>query len=89
MASRTVDQIIEAVRVRVPQVSVWQLQVHHSADDDGVWFFELNDVQVQIESSSGDFPFLLETSTSDRRQIIDSFELIVSEIVEQLRRTDS
>jgi len=59
---RDVDRIIELVKGRFPTVVVEQLKVTHLADDDGIWFFSLPPIRkdIQIESSNGMCPFLVE-----------------------------
>ena len=70
MASRDIDNIIAALTDKHPRLEVHQLQVKHpGADDDGLWFFNHPDSQfeVQLESSYGSFPFLVETDRHDER----------------------
>lgn len=66
---RDVDAIIERIQGKYPIVSVHQLQAKHKNDDDGLWFFRQPNSRfdVQIESSSGNCPFLIETSEHDAR----------------------
>ena len=62
--ARDIDQIIELLRREIPGVEITQLQVTHpGADDDGLWFVRVpgRKGNVQIESSSGDCPFLIES----------------------------
>src|SRR5437899_9457034 len=64
---RDIDQIIELLRREVPDVDINQLQVSHpGADDDGLWFVRVpgRKEEVQIESSSGDCPFTIESDLS-------------------------
>src|SRR5258708_3397709 len=67
---RDVEQIIEQVRQMCPAMEVRQLKVlHPGADDDGLWFFNQPEslFEVQIESTNGMCPFLIETDeTPDR-----------------------
>jgi hypothetical protein len=52
-------------------VQITQLQVTHpGADDDGLWFIKVpgRTEEVQIESSSGTCPFLIESDFSSQRQ---------------------
>lgn len=66
---RDVDRVIEEITKEWPTVTVRQLKVAHPTDDDGLWFFTQPNSQfeVQIESSTGMCPFLVETAeTSDR-----------------------
>ena len=56
---KDIDQIIQEISRRYKDVHVEQLKATHPADDDGVWFFSLPDVnnEVQVESCSGRCPF--------------------------------
>jgi hypothetical protein len=74
---RDVDRIIELIHTMYPQVRVEQLKVSHpGADDDGLWFFDQPEspFQVQIESSTGMCPFLIETDENDARLTTSSVE---------------
>jgi hypothetical protein len=51
-----------------PEVKVWQLHVTHPADDDGIWFFQLGNIEVQAESSNGNCPFLVESTQHAKRK---------------------
>lgn len=67
---RDIDQIIERLKAELPVAHVTQLQVAHpGADDDGIWFITIRGTngQVQIESSTGSCPFLIESDFSDER----------------------
>jgi hypothetical protein len=67
---RDVEKTIELIQAMHPAVEVEQLKVlHPGADDDGLWFFiqPESSFQVQIESSTGMCPFLVETDESDKR----------------------
>jgi hypothetical protein len=58
------------VRAEVPDVEWEQLWVSHAADDDGLWFFRRRGQQwwtVQIESSTGNCPFLIEGNGDGER----------------------
>ena len=61
---RDIDTIIAIVKQYLPSVIVSQLQKKRPADDDGIWWFELPncDNDIQIESSTGMCPFLVETN---------------------------
>lgn len=77
---RDVDQIIRIVSAW-SDVEVQQLQVTHSgADDDGLWFFTLDEFEVQIESSTGMCPFLIEGDEYPERSIAHSIEEAVAMI---------
>ena len=73
---RAIEQIINAVRTNCPDVDVQQLKLSNPVDDDGLWFFTRlnNDVEVQIESSTGMCPFLIETNEDDTRIVARSVE---------------
>jgi len=67
---RDVEKIIHEITRAYPAVKVRQLQVSHPGmDDDGIWFFVQpnSDFEVQIESSWGMCPFLIETHESNAR----------------------
>jgi hypothetical protein len=61
-----IDEIISEVRLRLPNVVVEQLQVRHPADDDGIWYFAIrgDTKDIQLESSLGACPFLVEHTDS-------------------------
>jgi hypothetical protein len=80
---RDVDCIIERLTIEFPGVAVTQLQVvHPSADDEGIWFIRMPDraEEVQIESSDGGCPFLIESDFSAERFHGDSIDEVVSTI---------
>ncbi len=65
--TRDIDQIIQLLRREIPGVEIEQLQVSHpGADDDGLWFIKIagRTGEVQIESSSGTCPFVIESDLS-------------------------
>ena len=66
--SRDIDLIISAVREQLPEVDVQQWQKMHPADDDGMWFFSLEGSkgEIQLESSSGNCPFMVESDAMSR-----------------------
>lgn len=62
---RDIDTIIAELRRRIPELRVSQLPVKFpGVDDDGIWYFQLPGKrgEIQIESSSGMCPFLIEHS---------------------------
>lgn len=64
---RDIDQITELLRRHILAVQITQLQVTHpGADDDGLWFVKIpgRKGEVQLESSTGDCPFLIESNFS-------------------------
>jgi hypothetical protein len=64
-----VDKIIVLMTKAYTNLDVRQLRVSNPGDDDGLWFFRQPDspFEVQIESSTGMCPFLIETDENDRR----------------------
>ena len=62
--NRDIDQLISALQSTYPAIAVEQLRVRHpGADDDGVWFFThpSGRGEVQVESSTGQAPFIVES----------------------------
>ena len=59
-----IELIIKLVTQRLATVVVRQLKVRHPADDDGLWWFSLPSIEpnIQIESSSYNCPFLIESN---------------------------
>lgn len=88
--NRDVDQIIQEVKLVIPEVTVDQLRVSHPADDDGIWFFSLPglDRDIQIESPFGMCPFIIETNEerSLEARKADSRDAAVSMIVDYLQQ---
>ena len=66
---RDIDQVIAALRRRHPDLRVEQRPVTYAAVDDGIWFIKLpsTSFEVQLESSTGNCPFLVESSLSPER----------------------
>jgi len=64
--ARDIEKIVEEVRRLLPTVQITQMHKCHPADDDGLWWFRLPDFKpdIQIESSTGNCPFLIENSTT-------------------------
>jgi len=65
---RDIDQIIGLLGREIPGVEITQSPVTHpGADDDGLWFVTVPGKRgaVQIESSSGDCPFLIESTLNN------------------------
>lgn len=82
-----VKRIITLVRETYPDIRWTRLWVRNpKVDDDGIWFFWLADKpgEVQIESSYGVCPFLIETDKHDERFAGDSVEDVVERVVEWL-----
>jgi hypothetical protein len=58
-----IEEIIRRVRELIPDVRIVQMRKTHASDDDGLWWFRLSGISkdIQIESSSWDCPFLIES----------------------------
>jgi hypothetical protein len=80
------EEVFRRVKERLPRVEWEQLHVRHAADDDGLWLFWIPDLpgEVQIESSSGVCPFLVETDKHDDRFTADTPEETANTIIEWL-----
>jgi hypothetical protein len=84
---RDVDQVITEIKRRLPQVCWSQLQVKHpGVDDDGLWFFRLpsGTNEVQIESSNGTCPFVVEHNATNERYTGRTVSEVVAKVVEWL-----
>ena len=82
-----VKQIISLVRESYPDIRWTRLWVKHpGADDDGLWFFWLAEESgdVQIESSYGVCPFIVETDKHDEHFTGDSVEKTAEMVVRWL-----
>lgn len=89
---RDVEQITDLMLRAFSAVVVRQLKVRHpGADDDGLWFFTepRSPYEVQIESSTGMCPFLIETDENDSRITTNSVEETVRALAELLHLTNS
>jgi hypothetical protein len=81
-------QIIDGVQSVLPDVEWEQVSVTWPADDDGLWFFWRHGHRgddVQIESSSGSCPFLIETNRDAERRWGSTPAEAVAKIVALLR----
>lgn len=80
--ARDIDSIIDRLSQVHPHVSIEQLRVTHPADDAGIWFFKVpgQAQEVQLESSSGMCPFLIESDVTDLRVTAKSVEEAISSL---------
>ena len=81
---RDIDAVIRQLQLAHPDVSAKQLAVSHpGADDDGLWFFRhpASDTEIQLESPTGNAPFLVESSESRDRQLADTVQQAVALVV--------
>lgn len=80
---RDIDLILERLTANIPGIHIEQLKVRNpGADDDGLWFINIQDQeeQVQIESSRGMCPFLVESDFSNERFYGNTVEEVVAKI---------
>lgn len=85
---REVDEVIRKICERLPTVEWSALKVKHAgADDDGVWFFRLpgTGIEVQLESTRGTCPFLIESTAHGVRQHGATVERTVEIVVAWLQ----
>ena len=89
---RDIDQVIRELQLCNPDVSHQQCVVKHpGADDDGLWFFQhpTSSIEMQLESPSGDAPFLVESTGTNLRHVADSVGQAVALVLDGLGLTDS
>ncbi|MBI3273198.1 MAG: hypothetical protein HYZ53_29680 [Planctomycetes bacterium] len=68
-----------------PAVKVRQLRVSHVADEDGLWFFSLDGRgEAQLESPTGNCPFLLESTRHPRCRVVCSIDEAVNALNAEL-----
>jgi hypothetical protein len=80
---RDIDLIIERLTASIPGIHIEQLRVRHpGVDDNGLWFINIPDQkgEVQIESSIGMCPFLVESDLSNERSYGNTVEDVVATI---------
>ena len=77
---RDIDQISAQLEGAIRDVQIRQLQVTHAADDDGLWFITIpgKPGEVQIESTNGTCPFLIESSFNDSRRTACTVDEVVA-----------
>ena len=83
---RDIDQLTMALQRAFPAITVRQLRVPNpGADDDGLWLIEHPEgmTQVQVESSTGDAPFLVESELApptSARTVDDALRLVTQRL---------
>ena len=81
---RDIDAIIQQLQLAHPGISAEQLSVlHPGADDDGLWFFRhpASSTEIQLESATGNAPFLVESSESGDRDEAGTVQQAVALVV--------
>ncbi len=83
---RDIDKLINELQRAYPDVAVEQLRVKHpGADDDGLWFFRSpgSANEVQVESSTGALPFLMESDhepPSTAESVMEAVALVAARL---------
>ena len=80
---RDIDLIIARLNAEIPGVDIEQLEVKHpGADDDGLWFINVpgRREEVQVESSNGSCPFVIESDFNAERLHAHTVEETVSTV---------
>ncbi len=81
-----IDALTTALKQAFPAATLTQLRVPHpGADDDGLWFVTHPEgmTEVQIESSTGNVPFLIESDLAPPTKaasIEDALRLVVARL---------
>ena len=85
---RVVDAIIARASDLIPQLQHNQLIVKHPGDDDGIWYFTVQGVdnEVQLESSTGQCPFMIENDNSDERFEANNVDAAVGKLLKLFGR---
>jgi len=84
-----IDIIKERIHAILPDVKIEQLQVSHpGADDDGLWFFRREGKihHMQLESSTYDLPFIIESTDTPTASIAASIDEAVEAVREFFSR---
>ena len=84
---RDIDQVIAKLQRAHPGIACEQLRATHpGADDDGLWFFTHPGArgEVQLESSTGQLPFLVEGTESPARDIAETVDQAVALVAARL-----
>jgi len=84
---RDIDAIIGELQASYPAIAVEKLgALHPGADDEGLWFFRYSEsgIEIQLESSSGNAPFLVESSGSGERLLANTIPEAVAMVVASL-----
>lgn len=78
MGRRDIDIFLDIFLATFPKVTSWQLETKYPEDDDGIWFFQVGEIRYQIESSSGNFPFLVESNVNSESEFALGTEQLFS-----------
>jgi hypothetical protein len=78
-----IERISARRNAEIPGVQITQLQVSHpGADDDGLWFIDIPGGAggVQVGSSTGNCPFVIESDFSDEKYYGSSVDDVVAAV---------
>jgi hypothetical protein len=66
---RDIDLVVAALKRRHSDLRVEQRPGAYAAVDEGIWFINLppTSIEVQLESSTGNCPFMIESSSNPER----------------------
>ncbi len=78
MDNRDIDIFISEFLGKYPNVESWQLEVMHAADDDGIWYFQAGKIRFHVESSDGNFPFVVESNVGSNYILVSTSEHLYS-----------
>ena len=84
---RDIDTIIQQLAKTYPDITHEQLKVlHPGADDDGIWFFRHpnSSSEVQLESHTGQCPFLFESDSSNAKVTAATVAAAIAMVVDGL-----
>jgi hypothetical protein len=80
-----IEKIIKQLASERPDIKVRRLKVSNKVDDDGIWFFSIGEkLEVQLESATGNFPFLVESNANERRTTVHAVDQAVDIIRSEL-----
>jgi hypothetical protein len=84
---RDIDQIIERLKIENSAIRIEQLKVKFPADDDGLWFVTTPAAteRVQIEASTGNCPFVIESDCTSEQFEARTIDEVVSTVIRLLR----
>ena len=88
---RDIDQVIAALRRRLPDLRAEQRPGAYAAVDEEIWFISLpsTSLEVQLESPTGNCPFLIESSLSPERLHAASIGEAINMVSTMLRSDDN
>ncbi len=80
MMPRDIDEIIERITAVFPNIPFRRLPVPHLTEDGGLWMLAVpdRDTQVQVGSSYGIAPFLIESDHGEARFRVPNVSQAVS-----------